>query len=194
MDSMKIRVSALIGSLFCIVADLSQKTEASAMRNLGSTVGEFVGLDFSQGKLLALVLVVLGALSLSFIFEPETKRKAFYLGASVLAIMMTIVPYDRANDFKTTPNSEKVTVTLSTEDGQKVSGIEMTLWNSKRNEIIARTRINHSKYTFYQDAGNYKLSLYMPGYKREIREITVKGFYTRRTVKSDYVIIHIRQV
>lgn len=174
MDGIKIKISALIGSIFCIVADLSQKTEASAIRNLGVTLSEFVEMDYSGGKLIALVLVVLGAFALSYIFEPETKPKAFYLGASVLAIMMAVVPYERANDFVSTPNSERVTVSLSSEDGRKVSDVEMTLWNSQGNRIIARTRFSNSKYTFYQDDGNYRLSLYMPGYKKETRIISVK--------------------
>jgi hypothetical protein len=173
MGGISLKLSAIVGGIFCIVADLIQKTEASAIRNIGLNFAEFFEVDYHFGKNTALIFVILGAFALSFIFEPETKPKAFYLGASVLALMMALIPYESASSFSNAPNSERVTIRISAQDNVKITNAELTLWNDRMNRILARTKLNNNEYTFYEDAGNYNITLHMPGFEEARKNFAI---------------------
>jgi len=81
-------LSAAIGAVFSALSDIVQKDKASAIVTLSQKI-----FASSFPPIYVLILVVALAAALCFVFEPETKPKAFYLGASVLALAMTLVPY-----------------------------------------------------------------------------------------------------
>lgn len=174
MVKLKLALSAFIGGFFCLLADLAQKSEASSIRNIALGIGDIIGASYSNGKIIAVVLVLICALVLYFIFDPATKPKAFYLGASVLALMMTITPYEPSKGFNTQPNSVEVVLNLKTEDDIKIKQATLTLWNSQQNKIMARTQISAQQFTFYQNEGRYILTIDMLGYETERRSIELK--------------------
>jgi len=174
MAKLKLALSAFIGGFFCLLADLAQKSEASSIRNIGLGIGDIVGASYANCKIIAVVLVLICALVLYFIFDPNTKPKAFYLGASVLALMMTFTPYEPPKGFNTQPNSVKVVLNLKTEDNTKIDQATLTLWNSQQNKIMARTQISAQQFTFYQNEGRYILTIEMSGYETEMRNIELK--------------------
>lgn len=84
-------LSAGIGAVLAVMADLIQKENASAVVKVSSVTSEHLSLT-APPFVWALVLIALG-ISLCLVFEPKTKARAFYLGASVVALVMTAVPY-----------------------------------------------------------------------------------------------------
>ena len=174
MVKAKLALCAFIGGFFCLVADLAQKSEASSIRNIALGIGDILEAGYSNSKIIAVVLVLICALVLYFIFDPATKPKAFYLGASVLALMMTITPYEPSKGFNTQPNSVKVVLNLKTKDGKGIKQATLTLWNSQQNKIIARNQISAEQFTFYQNEGHYILTIDMPGYETETQSIELQ--------------------
>ncbi len=169
MVKLKLGLCALTGGFFCLLADLGQKSEASAIRSIALGVGELIETSYANGKIMAVVLVLMSALVLYFVFDPDTKPRAFYLGASVLALIMTFTPYEQPGGFTTEPNSVKVVLNLKTEDSAAIEQATLTLWNSQQNNILARTQISAEQFTFYQRQGRYILTIEMPGYEKETR-------------------------
>jgi len=165
-------LSALLGGFICILADLLQKSEASAVLQLGQLLDGLFHIPSST--LVAIGLILILAAMLPMVFDPATKKGAFYLGTSILAIMMTITPYKEAPDFKTAPNSVEVNLSISTQDGKALSGAVVTLWDESGRKIIARSKSQVSQFRFYQDEGTYLLTVEMPGYETYRRSITVK--------------------
>ncbi|MBW2741783.1 MAG: hypothetical protein JRE64_23715 [Deltaproteobacteria bacterium] len=174
MAKLKLALSAFIGGFFCLLADLAQKSEASSIRKIGLGIGDIVGASYANGRIIAVVLVLICALVLYFIFDPDTKPKAFYLGASVLALMMTFTPYEPSKGFDTQPNSVKIVLNLETEDNTKIDQATLTLWNSQQNKIMARTQISAQQFTFYRNEGSYILTIEMSGHETEMRNIELK--------------------
>jgi MFS family permease len=86
-----IGVSAMIGAVVAVMADLVQKEAASAVLKITGIANVHLGLIVSP-LLWALGLVLLGV-ALCFVFEPATKKAAFYLGASIIALVMTAIPF-----------------------------------------------------------------------------------------------------
>ena len=95
-------LSAATGGLLAVLSDITQKQDASAVEQLKSALRGILGVQ-TYGWAVALVLILL-AVALSFIFSADSNKKAFYLGASILAIMVTAVPYDAKPNLDTIPN------------------------------------------------------------------------------------------
>lgn len=94
--------SAAVGGLLAVCSDIMQKQDASAVEQLTSGLG-LVGLRV-EGWLVALVLIGL-AVALSFIFSAPSNPKALGVGASILAVMLTAVPYKPVPNLDTAPAS-----------------------------------------------------------------------------------------
>lgn len=172
MDTLKIGVSGFIGALLCVLADMAQKHEASAVCVIANNLNKFFAIPYSN---FITVLLIIGiAVALCFIFDVHEKTKAFYLGGSVLAIMMTVTPYNAPKDLENKPNSVQVNVILQTDDGRPISQAVVTLRNDRGNEIIARSRFSSESFNFYQSAGNYKLYVEVPGYRTEFRPLQLR--------------------
>jgi hypothetical protein len=79
------------GGVVAVLGDLIQKQDASAALIFASTLNRIFQLGIATWAW-ALVLVILAVL-LCLVFEPDTKPRAFYVGASILTLLMTAVPF-----------------------------------------------------------------------------------------------------
>lgn len=104
--SMCLGLSAATGGLLAVLSDIAQKQDASAVEHLQSALAGVMGLR-TYPALVAVVLIGL-AVALSFIFSADSNKKAFYIGASILAIMMTAVPYNAPPSLSTSPSAKSV--------------------------------------------------------------------------------------
>jgi hypothetical protein len=165
-------LSAIVGGIVCTLTDLIQKSEASAILLIGRTLDQlFSGIP--APNLCAIGLVLLLAVALPLIFESTSKKGAFYLGASVLALLMTMTPYKAPPGFKTEPNSVEVLLSLSTADRRPVEGALVTLWDAEGKTVISRTRLAGAQFRFFQDGGTYRLGVELPGYGSEQRTLSL---------------------
>ncbi len=85
-------IAGAAGVASALVADFVQKGDSSAIIVMNSFVNQSLNLNLPLGYL-ALMMLGAGALSV-FVFEPATKRAAYYTGASILAVLMTTMPVD----------------------------------------------------------------------------------------------------
>lgn len=104
-------LSAATGGLLAALSDLAQKQDASAVEHLQSALTGVLGLR-TYPAVVVLALIVL-AVALSFIFSAESNKKAFYIGASILAIMMTAVPYNAPPSLSATPTAKSTAEPVS---------------------------------------------------------------------------------
>ena len=95
-------LSAATGGVLAVLADIAQKGEASAVEHLRSGLVD-VGLQ-TYGWVVALGLVAL-SVALSFILSADSSKKAFSYGISVIAILMTGVPYSAPPGLSLAPPS-----------------------------------------------------------------------------------------
>jgi hypothetical protein len=175
-------LSAFVGGVVCVMADLLQKSEASAVLLIGRTLEElFFGVQWAN--VIAIVLVLTLAIAVSLIFESDTKRASFYLGASVLAILMTITPYKLPPGFQTAPNSVEVNLSVSTEDSKPVKGVLVTLRDAAGKKIVSRTRLPASQLQFFQDGGTYRLVVELDGYHTHTQRLSLKEGSPPETVE-----------
>jgi Carboxypeptidase regulatory-like domain len=187
--------SSAVGASVAVLADLTQKNEASAMLKIAEVVG--------PPWLAALVVVVL-AVAVCFIFECATPRRAFYTGASVLTILMATVPYKVPPSINTNPTKEAAVaprqtsgllgpsaayaqtrtaavppvalrVNLTTADGQPVSRAMLTLRDPESDAIVARSNLSGAAFDLYPAPGRYSLVVEVPGYAITRREIDLRA-------------------
>lgn len=158
-------VSALFGGIVSVLADLIQKNEASAILLISRTFTDI--LQVRDANIPAIILVLLLGVAVAFIFRAETGRSAFYLGASVLAFVITLTPYKLTPGFKGYPNSVEVSVSISTADNGTVTGAVVTLWDSTGRTMLARSRLPANALRFYQGDGTFRLVVEHPGYKAQ---------------------------
>jgi hypothetical protein len=187
--------SSAVGASAAVLADLTQKNEASALLKIGDVVG--------ATWLAALVVVVL-AVAVCFIFECPTPRRAFYTGASVLTILMATVPYKIPPSINTNPDKVATAaprqtgwllgpsmayaqartaaaspvalrVNLTTEDGRPVSRALLTLRDPESDAIVARSNLSGASFDLYPAPGRYALVVEVPGYAITRREIDLRA-------------------
>lgn len=99
-------LSAATGGLLAVLSDIAQKQDASAVEHLQLALGSVLGVR-TYPAVVAVILIAL-AVSLSFIFSADSNKKAFYVGASILAIMMTAVPYNAPPSLSTSPSAKGI--------------------------------------------------------------------------------------
>jgi hypothetical protein len=86
-----IGVAGAFGGVIAVLADLIQKQDASAVLIFAATLNRTFQLEIATWGW-AFVLIIL-AIALCVVFEPDTKPRAFYIGASILTLLMTAVPF-----------------------------------------------------------------------------------------------------
>jgi len=187
--------SSAVGASAAVLADLTQKNEASALLKIGDVVG--------ATWLAALVVVVL-AVAVCFIFECPTPRRAFYTGASVLTILMATVPYKVPPSINTNPDKVATVaprqtgwllgpsmayaqvrtaavspvalrVNLTTGDGRPVSRAILTLRDPESDAIVARSNLSGASFDLFPAPGRYALVVEVPGYAITRREIDLRA-------------------
>ena len=191
-------LSAATGGLLAVLADIMQKQDASAVEQLNAALGGVLHIP-SYPWIVGLMLIGL-SVALSFIFSADSNKKSFYVGASILAIMMTSVPYDAKPGLNTgsvqrpAPSEEKaatdvgwwnrlmipsqvfaqgaapsnhgspVTVQLETADQKPVSMAIFSLVDPGTGQVVARSRVQGGKFTFYVSNPQYLLRVQVDGY------------------------------
>lgn len=194
-----IGLSGAVGGIVAALADAVQKGEgASAIGKIEKTIetGLLEGNNIPQYSVVFLLVGL--AVALCFIFEPETKMKAFFVGAGILSIIMTFVPYELPPPFRTNPSNEtgvessiedslsynffrpalcfaqppdetrqlvRVHIQLVPDDERRVSEAIVTLQESQSRKIIASSKFIGSDFHFYQPAGDYIITVEVPGYR-----------------------------
>lgn len=91
-------VSAAVGGLIAVLSDISLKEDASAILKIHSGIRGVLRVHWFEPYMAAMVILAI-ALFLCVVFQKEldTGPKAFYLGVSVLSIIMTLTPYRQPN-------------------------------------------------------------------------------------------------
>ena len=171
MNSLMIAISGAIGGILCIIADLAQKSEASAIITIGRNLNLILNLPYAN--IITFIVITGIGVGLCFIFDVKTKQKAFYMGASVLAIMMTLVPYNAPPNLKSTPNSVKVNVIVKTEDKKPLGKVVVTLLDSRTKRLVGKSNYQSGRFYFYQSGGNYRMILEASGYRTEERDLVL---------------------
>ncbi len=171
MKNWIIGVCGAVGGTVCVVADLAQKSDASALNTIGVNLGRYLGLPYAN--IWTTVLIIGFATALCYIFDVKTKKAAFYTGLSVLAIMMTAVPYRTPDSLKGAPNSVGVNLALKTSDGGQVQDAKVTLLDQSGKRVIGESIYKSGNIVFYQDGGVYRLRVEVPGYAITEREISL---------------------
>ena len=190
--SMCLGLSAATGGLLAVLSDIAQKQDASAVEHLQSALAGVMGVR-AYPAVVAVVLIAL-AVALSFIFSADSNRKAFYIGASILAIMMTAVPYNAPPSLSATPTAKTlaapvslgwwdrlvipgqvyaqnasagsyaVDVHLQTDNGKTVRSATFTLVDSNSGEVLGRSRVQSGNFTFYAPDRPCILRVQVDGY------------------------------
>jgi hypothetical protein len=191
-------LSAATGGLLAVLADIMQKQDASAVEQLKAALGAVLQVR-TYPWVIGLLLIAL-SVALSFIFSADSNKKSFYVGASILAIMMTTVPYDAKPGLSTgaavapVPAAEKaannsgwwdrlmvpsrvfaqvlessshgspVTVQLETANRKPVGAAVFSLVDPSTGQVMARSRVQGSKLTFYVSNPQYVLRVQVDGY------------------------------
>jgi hypothetical protein len=99
-----IALSGAVGGILAILADLIQKDEASSVLRIA--YGMQLLTKFAIPSYFAAITVLFLGVALCFIFEAKSPRKACYIGASILSIIMTAVPYKSPPPIGSSPNVE----------------------------------------------------------------------------------------
>ncbi|MGA8763115.1 MAG: hypothetical protein WB562_09645 [Candidatus Sulfotelmatobacter sp.] len=187
-------LSAGTGGLLSVWSDIAQKPDANDIDHLQLAVGKVLGVT-TYPWVIALTLIVI-AVGVSFIFAAESNKKAFYTGASVLAMTMTLAPYripdplnmapaptraaagtddgwwDRfvippvvfAQNGQAAAHDSPVDVHLQTDDKKPVTSAIFSLIDSNNGQVIARSKVQTSDFTFYAPNRPCTLRVQVDGY------------------------------
>lgn len=91
-----IYTSAAIGGFLTAIADLAQKSEASAVVKLTSVASTYLQLGIKP--VIILLILTLLAMGLCLVFQPVDRKTAFATGAGVIAVIMTTIPFTQEPD------------------------------------------------------------------------------------------------
>ncbi len=175
IHKVKLGLSALVGATFIVLIEIGLKGDMSATVTIRNNIAQFFSIDSNPVVGLFTVLGLIGiGTALCFIFKVNTMKKAFYQGASVLAIATTMIPNINYEPLKSSPNSELVRINLQTSDNKPVKDVLVTLWDARTNRIIGKSKYNGKTFSFYQTTGEYKIYVEVPGYNIEHSEFQVR--------------------
>ncbi|HXQ27839.1 MAG TPA: carboxypeptidase-like regulatory domain-containing protein [Gemmatimonadales bacterium] len=190
-----------MGALVAVLADLMQKSEASAVLKMASIISTAFRIGFSP--VYAVLLLMALAVVLSFVFEAETGKKSFYVGASILSIVMLMTPYQAPPSLSTTPQAGRLpptaptafewpwgtpialaaptgvshtvplTVSLRTADGKPIPQATVTLENADTHAVVGQSVFTKSQFTVYEAPGPYTLTIAVEGYRVEERQLSL---------------------
>jgi hypothetical protein len=165
---------------------------------LGDVLRNTLGIPLKP--LIVVLLLVAFSVGLCFVFAVDSTKSAFYRGASILAVLMTLVPYKVPPSIPTSPDEAtsgssridevivpavfaqtreepaqkyRIDVHLTTPGGKKVSSAIYTLIDPATKGVIARSNIHGNDFSFYVTGQNYVLRVEMPGYRITERQLSV---------------------
>jgi hypothetical protein len=97
-----IGASGAFGGMLAALADLIQKEQASAVLKINEILR--TTLQIPTRPIAIVALLVAFGIALCFVFGADSNKKAFYTGASILSIMMALVPYKIPPSISVSPN------------------------------------------------------------------------------------------
>ena len=157
-------LSGLVGSVIAVLADTVQKAEASAVATIAENLNAVVFRTFNHAvielmELSVMTLLMVLGIALCFIFEVKTKKAALYAGASILALIMTFVPYRSVDPAGTTrpagsaspsagllllqDTSSPKQVPLEVKTAQPVSELTVVLRERESARIVGRSTFTY---------------------------------------------------
>lgn len=183
-----------VGSLIAVGADAGFKNEASATATIAEGINGVLLRPFDPATMhlwlpivVASFLVTLGVL-LCFAFEAKTPKDAIAVGASVLAIMMTFVPFNSAPSagvmnatatprgpaglmlVQASPHATHVPITVTT--ARPATELTVVLRNQATGGIVGRSRftgLSGTEHEFLLDLSvlpsGYAITLEAPGHR-----------------------------
>lgn len=197
-------VCLVLGSLGAIVATLAEiaaKQEVSVTVKLREALVEHAALAIEPFYVIGF-FVFLGAV-MTFVSQTRNYYKAFYAGASILTIFMTMIPTglpptptastltapekplafrgaapQRTAKLATSkapsaPNP-RVDVTVATQDRKRVSQVIMTL-RDQRGRLTSKGRFRSGRFVFSQPPGTYRVVIDVPGYRSQTKIVKLKA-------------------
>ncbi|RMD71295.1 MAG: carboxypeptidase regulatory-like domain-containing protein [Gammaproteobacteria bacterium] len=172
----KIGLSGAVGAVLLVFADVGLKGHTSATVTIRDNLMQFFGVgDPVLMAVLTLFFIIAVGVACCFIFEVDSQASAFYRGASVLAIAMTLVPATEPPPLETSPSSERISIMLKPEDGKSIASATVTVWDPKSQKVVGRSRFKGETYAFYLKEGRYRIEVEVPGYDIAVRDIEVKA-------------------
>ena len=87
-------LSGLVGGVVAVLADTIQKVDASAVARLAAVSRDVLEIPCRPYAAALVILAI--AVALCAIFRPDSEVKAFYVGASIISLLMVVVPYRSA--------------------------------------------------------------------------------------------------
>jgi hypothetical protein len=84
-------ICAAIGGFVAAIADMVQKEDASAIAKMTSVSARHMAVTM-QPHWILLLLVIL-ATALCFVFQPTERKQSFGVGVGIIAAIMTVTPY-----------------------------------------------------------------------------------------------------
>lgn len=175
MNAVKLGLSGAGGTIALLLGELHNKGQESSVFSIRNSLASFFGInnltEIAIGTIV--VFLALGA-AMCFIFEDKTLDKAFYRGASVLAIIMSLTPSQDYKPLKTTPNSVLVSVSITTADNKPLAEVYVTVWNIETNTVFGRSKFVGNNFSFYQPEGRYRVDIEAEGYYVASEEFEVR--------------------
>lgn len=166
-------VSTGTGGIFCVICDYFANEHNSFILPMIQKMSSHLSIPPLIGFILLLLLLPLLSILLCFVIEPAKKLTAFYLGASILALIFNFTPVTDFAQLKSTQNSAKVTIQISEPHNKSLPYILVTVKDRNTNNIIGQSKYKTGEFSFYLDHGKYNMYIEVPGYKIIVYNIEV---------------------
>lgn len=194
-ECLAIGLSGFVGSMIAVFADLAQPRQGSALVTIHQQLDQYLVLSWTTEwavttvpALVIFVMLFLGV-ALCFIFEVRSKRAGLYVGASVISLIATLVPYQAASGVGTEASGGSLpasSIALQSQSFVKIvqpgfhhvvlevdgetQPLQATveLRSADTHQVIGRTTYplgaRSSRIEFSQEPGRYILTVDAPGY------------------------------
>ena len=174
-----------VGGFTAVLTDLIQKEQASAILEISERVSKVVVIP----PWVVLILIPVLSVLLCYIFEVETRTRAFYTGASILSLLMTSVPYEIPAPLAEGGLSGVGGVVYAADSGSRAIQGEIritqagggeikevmvvTVWKGK--EKMGQERTKTGRLRFGLPPGTYRIEAQAKGFGTVEREFKVGG-------------------
>ncbi len=177
--NLPILLSSMVGSIIAIIVDLRTQGSASTINAIKQILDEQLYLSGPMQFIITVILLLAIAGSLSQIFDIKTKKSALYLGASILTVIFTFVPYNDPPPVKIAlSNSEQVTLILLSEENEYPSDVLLKIYDTDTHKIVAQSKMI---------PGNVRIDTVSSELLREIKKIFPDNVPTAMKVLQFYL-------
>lgn len=166
-----IMVAAAIGGAFCVFCDYFFKYDDSLINSMMQTLNQRLSIADAIALLILAILLPLLSIGLCYIFEPQRKLNAFYLGASILTFVFNFISVTENDPLKTVPNSAKISIKIEPAT-IKIDNIKVIVTDSS-GRVVGESKFPTNHVNIFLDNGGYLVTLEIPGYKIEKKKIVV---------------------